>query len=284
MNQNCYEPNFCYNSNSFGFDQYQPTQSSDIHQHPQETSKEILRAQEDLMEAIQAFLKVYDHIPLSEKCMALLLAEERFLKIKQTMEEEQNQPEVMQGLLLKLMNDLQILKGIQQEKKEPATQSFTPYWNFSMIDDEEGRENFMKDICTFFRKFSRIYFGVMPKVLSIAWERFGEIKDALTDEQYQQEDIQELMSKLLEDVRTISEEFSEYINCPSWNRLLFYFDDDDDEYTVIWRRPKAITPDEPIKEPDNSLSMGDEHLDTIPMSVTLYHFTSIRLTRKLGRM
>ncbi|GJX27400.1 hypothetical protein Tco_0233696 [Tanacetum coccineum] len=40
-------------------------------------------------------------------------------------------------------------------------------------------------------------------------------------------------------------------------------DDDDDEYTVIWRRPKAITPDEPIEEPDNSLSMGDEHLDTI---------------------
>ncbi|GJX96595.1 hypothetical protein Tco_0352393 [Tanacetum coccineum] len=49
----------------------------------------------------------------------------------------------------------------------------------------------------------------------------------------------------------------------AWNRPLFYFDDDDDEYTVIWRRPKAITPDEPIEEPDNSLSMGDEHLDTI---------------------
>nr|GFD46532.1 hypothetical protein [Tanacetum cinerariifolium] len=30
----------------------------------------------------------------------------------------------------------------------------------------------------------------------------------------------------------------------------------------------AITPDEPVlstKEPDNSLSMGDEHLDTIPV-------------------
>ncbi|GKB66178.1 ribonuclease H-like domain-containing protein [Tanacetum coccineum] len=59
---------------------------------------------EDLMEAIQAFLKEYDHIPPNEKCMALLLAEERFLKIKQ----EQNQPRVMQELLLKLMDDLQI--------------------------------------------------------------------------------------------------------------------------------------------------------------------------------
>nr|GFD04921.1 hypothetical protein [Tanacetum cinerariifolium] len=39
------------------------------------------------------------------------------------------------------------------------------------------------------------------------------------------------------------------------------YDDDDEDYT------SAITPDEPVlstEEPDNSLSMGDEHLDTIP--------------------
>ncbi|GKD87706.1 hypothetical protein Tco_1358860 [Tanacetum coccineum] len=120
------------------------------------------------METIQAFLKEYDHIPPEEKCMALLLAEERFLKIKQVMEEEYNQLEVMQELLLKLMNDLQILKGIQPSKRS--------------------------------RQFK--------------------------------------------------------------NRPTFY--DDDDEYTVIYRKPKAITPDLPIEKPDNSLIMGDEHLDTIP--------------------
>ncbi|GJT73017.1 hypothetical protein Tco_1032303 [Tanacetum coccineum] len=194
---------------------------------PQETNKEILQAQEDLMEAIQAFLKEYDHIPPNEKCMALLLAEERFLKIKQVIREEHNQPEVMQELLLKLMDDLQILKGSQQEKKETTVQGFIPYWNFSMIDDEEARDNFLKDVCTFLRKFSRIPFVVTPKVILIAWERFGKIKDALMDKQYRQEDIQELMSKLLEDT-------------------------------------KAITPDLPIEEPDNSLNIGDEHLDTIP--------------------
>ncbi|GJY72388.1 hypothetical protein Tco_0476091 [Tanacetum coccineum] len=136
-------------------------------------------------------------------------SEERFLKIKQVMREEQNQPEVMQELLLKLMDDLQILKGSQQEKKETATQ------------------------------------------------------DALMDKQYRYEDIQELISKLLEDVRNISEELSEYINCPSWNRTIFY-DNKDDEYTLIYSKPKAITPDLSIKEPDNSLSIGDKHLDTIP--------------------
>ncbi|GJU81455.1 hypothetical protein Tco_1283820 [Tanacetum coccineum] len=252
-----------YNSNLSGFDQFQPPQFP-VNYPPQETSKEILQAQEDLMEAIQAFLKEYDHIPPNEKCMALLLAEERFLKIKQTMEEEQNQPGVMQELLLKLMDDLQILKGSQQEKKETAAQSFTPYWDVSMIDDEEARDNFLKDVYTFLRKFSRIPFGVTPKVILIAWESFGKIKDALMDKQYQQEDIQELMSKLLKDVRNISEEFSEYINCPSWNRPLFYFDDDVDEYTVIWRRPKVITPDEPSEEPEDPLIMGEEELITIP--------------------
>ncbi|GKB08143.1 hypothetical protein Tco_0836427 [Tanacetum coccineum] len=83
------------------------------------------------------------------------------------------------------------------------------------------------------------------------------------DKQYRQEDIQELMSKLLEDVRNISEELSEYINCPSWNRPTFY-ENNDDEYTIIYSKPKAITPDLSIEEPDNSLNMRDEHLDTIP--------------------
>ncbi|GJU35164.1 hypothetical protein Tco_1183518 [Tanacetum coccineum] len=69
------------------------------------------------------------------------------------------------------------------------------------------------------------------------------------------------MSKLLEDVRNINEELSKFINSPSWNRLTFY--NDYDEYTVIYRKPKEITPDLPTKEPNNSLSMGDEHLNTI---------------------
>ncbi|GKF69995.1 hypothetical protein Tco_0203052 [Tanacetum coccineum] len=165
--------------------------------------------------------------------MALLLSEERFLKIKQVMRKEQNQPEVMKELLLKLMDDFQILKGSQQEKKETTAQSSIPYWNSSMIDDEEARDNFLKDVCTFLRKFSRIPFGVTPKVILIAWESFGKIKDALMDKQYQLEDIQELMSKLLEDVRNIIEE-----------------------------RPKAITPDEPSED---LLIMGEKELSTILM-------------------
>ncbi|GJU97729.1 hypothetical protein Tco_1327000 [Tanacetum coccineum] len=67
----------------------------------------------------------------------------------------------------------------------------------------------------------------------------------------------ELLNKLLEDVQNISEELAEFINSPSWSRHAFYLDDDE-EYTI------AITPDLPTEEPQYSLSMGDEHLDTIP--------------------
>nr|GFB31055.1 pre-mRNA splicing Prp18-interacting factor [Tanacetum cinerariifolium] len=60
-----------------------------------------------------------------------------------------------------------------------------------------------------------------------------------------------------------------------WKLPVFYDDDDDEERSdsldanIISGLPpfSAITPDEPVlstEEPDNSLSMGDEHLDTIP--------------------
>nr|GEY18607.1 hypothetical protein [Tanacetum cinerariifolium] len=48
---------------------------------------------------------------------------------------------------------------------------------------------------------------------------------------------------------------------PSKRLHSFCYGDDDEDYT------SAITPDEPVlstEEPDNSLSMEDEHLDTIP--------------------
>ncbi|GJV93539.1 hypothetical protein Tco_1541352 [Tanacetum coccineum] len=49
----------------------------------------------------------------------------------------------------------------------------------------------------------------------------------------QSEEVQELLSKLVQDVKIISDELSEYINTPAWNRPLVYCDDDDDEdYTI----------------------------------------------------
>ncbi|GJV24157.1 reverse transcriptase domain-containing protein [Tanacetum coccineum] len=117
----------------------------------------------------------------------------------------------------------------------------------------QAQEDLMKSIENFLKKFNRISFGITPKVLLQAWDNFFEVKHA------QSEEVQELLSKLVQDVKIISDELSEYINTPAWNRPLVYCDNDDDEdYTI------AITPESPTKEPVNSLSLGDEHLDTIP--------------------
>nr|GEV08100.1 reverse transcriptase domain-containing protein [Tanacetum cinerariifolium] len=118
-------------------------------------------------------------------------------------------------------------------------------------------ENVINSVQTFLRKFNHFSFFKTPKVLLRAWDRISEIKNAFGNKQYKPEDMQELIQKLFNDVQNIHEELAEYINIPSWNRPAFsnYDDEDDDkDYTI------AITPE----EPDNSLSMGDENLDTIP--------------------
>nr|GEW74010.1 hypothetical protein [Tanacetum cinerariifolium] len=99
----------------------------------------------------------------------------------------------------------------------------------------------------------------MPKVLSLAWETILEIELAFEDKHCQPEDILELFQRLNNDVQNIHEELAVYINTLSWGRPIICYNDDDDEDCTI-----AITPILSTEEPDNSLSMGDEHLETIP--------------------
>nr|GEV72403.1 hypothetical protein [Tanacetum cinerariifolium] len=81
--------------------------------------------------------------------MEVLLAKERILKLIQAWDEKQIESWSFLELLPQLLNDLQTIDemlkqheqaanlAVQQEQEEQAVQSFTPYWNFSMIDDEE---------------------------------------------------------------------------------------------------------------------------------------------------
>nr|GEZ52529.1 hypothetical protein [Tanacetum cinerariifolium] len=127
------------------------------------------------------------------------------------------------------------------------------------IEISHDQQNVINSVQTFLRKFNRYSFFETPKVLLLAWDRVFEIKDAFENKQNKPEDIQELFRKLLDDLQNIHEELAELINSLGWNRPADYDDDDDDvDYTI------AITPVLSTKEPDNSLSMGNEHLDTIP--------------------
>nr|GEX58278.1 hypothetical protein [Tanacetum cinerariifolium] len=99
----------------------------------------------------------------------------------------------------------------------------------------------------------------MPKVLSLAWETILEIEHAFEDKHCQLEDILELFQRLHNDVQNIHKELAVYINTLSWDHPTICYNDNDDEECTI-----AITTILSTEEPDNSLSMGGEHLDTIP--------------------
>ncbi|GKA38006.1 hypothetical protein Tco_0724571 [Tanacetum coccineum] len=124
----------------------------------------------------------------------------------------------------------------------------------------QAREDLMKSIENFLKKFNRISFRETPKVLMQAWDKFLEIKHA------QSEEVQELLNKLLQDLQSINEELAEFINTSSWNLPTSSYDDDDNEYSFATQEylmtySTAITPDSPKTD---SLIMEDEHLDTIP--------------------
>nr|GFB00340.1 hypothetical protein [Tanacetum cinerariifolium] len=121
------------------------------------------------------------------------------------------------------------------------------------------KRNQMDSVKNFLRKFNRISFYELPKVLSLAWEKVLEIELAFEDKHCQPKDILELFQRFQNDMQNIHEEMGMYINTPNWDRpIVCYDDDDDDEDYAI-----AVTPSLSIEEPDNSLSMGDEHLDTV---------------------
>ncbi|GKE50368.1 hypothetical protein Tco_1481626, partial [Tanacetum coccineum] len=70
--------------------------------------------------------------------------------------------------------------------------------------------------------------------------------------------------------KNIAEEQAAKVSSQYWKPPIYYDDDDDDEEYSIQvsefykNSPIAITPVLPTVEPEDSLSMGDEHLSTIP--------------------
>nr|GEW70935.1 hypothetical protein [Tanacetum cinerariifolium] len=197
MNQNHHESNPCYDSKSFGFDQFQPPKFPVIHQ------------------------------PIREKMCADLLAEEH----------EAN---------------------FDTQPFQYSVNPQPPQEKISVEFLQEKRDQ-MDSVKTFLRKFNRISFYELPKVLSLAWETILEIELAFDNKHCQPEDILELFQRLQNDVQNIHEELGMYINTPNWDRpTVCYYYDDEEDYAI------AVTPSLSTEEPDHSLSMRDEHLDTIP--------------------
>ncbi|GJS21041.1 hypothetical protein Tco_0449673 [Tanacetum coccineum] len=206
MNEEYYEQNSCYDSNSFGFDQFQLPQYT-VNHPIFNAQNEFLNSQNKLMEQMTSICDMVGQI-MQKKEEERRIVEEQAAKEDMSIEEMRHEQQLVYYKIKEIMNDL----------------------GYKRFHGEKIDEGYKRD----------------------------------DSSNYSTEDIQGIDEyNSLKDVRNISDVFSELLIVQAGHRPLFYFDNDDDEYTVIWRRPKAITPDEPIEEPDNSLSMGDEHLDTI---------------------
>ncbi|GJS98342.1 hypothetical protein Tco_0819512 [Tanacetum coccineum] len=149
MNQNHFE----HNSNYFGFDQ--TPQFFVTHQLPRRSNKDMLL---DMARLIKNNRTLFNSniFPHEEMSIRVLLAKERILKLIQVWDEKQIKPWSLPELLLQLSNDsrtiAKIVKqreekrikreqaanlAVQKEQDEQAAQSFTTYWNFPIIDDDD---------------------------------------------------------------------------------------------------------------------------------------------------
>ncbi|GKA32371.1 hypothetical protein Tco_0718738 [Tanacetum coccineum] len=274
-----------FNSHSSGFDQFQPPQFSDVDQTPPVTSMKMLHAQTDLIEAMQDFLKKYDHIPHNEKSIKLLLAEEKFLKIKQVVEEEQTQPEYLQELLQNLLKDLQILNEIQPLKQEIP--------NLIQKDQEEkstgellAEERLQKDN----QALNEIQSSQEMRIQDLEIQKqqcLEEMKEWMNDlgiREYQKEEIDigyrrkcedkiyELKDKfngLSIEIRKIIQEAEELRESEARARIQ-KINDDDDNLGFYAVHPNTIhTPVSQNVEPKDSLIMGDGHINTTPETETI---------------
>ncbi|GJT41062.1 hypothetical protein Tco_0940927, partial [Tanacetum coccineum] len=274
-------------SHSSGFDQFQPPQFSDVYQTPPVASMEMLHAQTDLIESMQNFLMKYDHIPHNEKSIKLLLAEEKFLKIKQVVEEEQTQPEYLQELLQSLLKDLQILNEIQPLKQETPNQIQKDQEEKS-IAELLAEERLQKANQALNESQSPQEMRIQD--LEIQKQQcLEEMKEWMNDlgiREYQKEEIDidyrrkcedkiyELKDKfngLSIEIRKIIQEAEELRESEARARIQkIIIDDDDDDLGFYAVHPNTIhTFVSQNVEPKDSLIIGDRHINTTPKTETI---------------
>ncbi|GJY76466.1 ribonuclease H-like domain-containing protein [Tanacetum coccineum] len=135
MNQNFHD------SNSFGYDQFQPPQFPVIHQPPKRMSMEALQAREDLMESIQNFLNKFNRISFRETPKILMRVWDKFIEVQHAQSEE------VQELFNKLIQD------VRNVNEELAEYIKLLSWNLptSSYDDDDNEERSipLKDIIIF---------------------------------------------------------------------------------------------------------------------------------------
>ncbi|GKB95448.1 hypothetical protein Tco_0981585 [Tanacetum coccineum] len=210
MNEDYCEQNSCYNSNSFGFDQFQLPQYT-VNHPIFNAQNEFLNSQNKLMEQMTSICDMVGQI-MQKKEEERRIVEEQAAKEDMSIEEMRHEQQLVDYKIKEITNDLGY-KRFHGEK----------------IDEEYERD------CEI---------------------RIRKLK----------QDFNEWGSE----VRKKEQAYNEEQYSAARRRMLSIPFVDEDDYIPLgdiiarYSTSKAITPDLPIEEPDNSLNMGDEHLSTIP--------------------
>ncbi|GJW22770.1 hypothetical protein Tco_0033392 [Tanacetum coccineum] len=234
-------------------------------QIPSVASMEMLHAQADLIESMQSFLMKYDHIPHNEKSIKLLLAEEKFLKIKQVVEEEQTQPEYLQALLQSLLKDLQILNEIQPLKQDISNQ----------IQKDQRKKIEDMSIEEMIHEQQLVDREIKEIINDLGYKRF---RGEEIDEEYER-DCEIRIQKLKQDFNIWGSEVrkkekayedEKYAAACRYMLSVTCDDDDDDNLGFYAVHPNTIhIPVSQNVEPKDSLIMGDGHINTTPETETI---------------
>ncbi|GJS57086.1 hypothetical protein Tco_0651870 [Tanacetum coccineum] len=209
MNEEYYEQNSCYDSNSFGFDQFQLPQYT-VNHPIFNAQNEFLNSQNKLMEQMTSICDMVGQI-MQKKEEERRIVEEQAAKEDMSIEEMRHEQQLVDYEIKDITNDL----GYKRFRGEK-------------IDEEYERD------CEI---------------------RIRKLK----------QDFNEWGSEVQKKEQAYNEE---QYSAARRRMLSIPFVDEDDyiplgDIIARYSTSKAITPDLPIEEPDNSLSMGDEHLSTI---------------------
>ncbi|GJR58479.1 reverse transcriptase domain-containing protein [Tanacetum coccineum] len=216
-----------------------------------------------LIESMQSFLMKYDHIPHNEKSIKLLLAEEKFLKIKQVVEEEQTQPEYLQALLQSLLKDLQSLMKFNHLKQDISNQ----------IQKDQRKKIEDMSIEEMIHEQQLVDREIKEIINDLGYKRF---RGEEIDKEYER-DCEIRIQKLKQDFNIWGSEgskkgesFEDEKYAAACRYMFLYlgvlFDDDDDDDLGFYAvHPNTIhTPVSQNVEPKDSFIMGDGHINITP--------------------
>ncbi|GJW80100.1 hypothetical protein Tco_0144075 [Tanacetum coccineum] len=188
-----------------------------------------------------------------------LLAKERILNLIQAWDEKQIETWRLPELLPQLLNDSKTIEEERIKRKQAANLEIQKKKDMSIeeiISEKRLIDDEIKDITN-----ELGYKRFRGKKIDDEYERDCEIKIEQLLQDYNGLDI-EMRKK----ERILMEEKSLAIS----RRIQSIVNDEEIDSISLrdiyarYSTSKAITPDLPTVDPDNSLSMGDEHLDTIP--------------------